>query len=148
MRKLSLNKKIKKPVHIDIDNKVYYAAIFLLFGICLILWGIKYLVENMDFLSDVVKTTAVVTDINTHHGSGGRSHDIYTTTFQYEVDGEIYTDETKSIDFKPDWETGSSIEIYYNPGNPYSASAYNKQDLLRLVFLRAGLGAFLSAIGV
>ena len=115
---------------------------------------IKAAVDLKVFLSDAVKTTAVVTDVNVYYDKNPNHHDVYTTTFQFESDGKTYNGETKSMDFKPDWKKNDTIEIYYNTENPYDTYVYNKHDIryklfgliLSLAFLAVGIFLLVYAI--
>lgn len=121
--------------------------LFICAGLCFLVSDIKSAVDLKLFLSYAVKTTAVVKDVSVYYDKNPNHHDIYTTTFEFEADGKIYTGQTKSMDFEPEWEKSTTIEIYYDTVNPYDTYVYNKNDMGYKVF-SIGIGAALLAAGI
>lgn len=108
-----------------------YASIRILTG------GVQDYIEQHQ-QKDWIVTTAEVIDISSRvesHGSGRRSDSdtVYDITYQYDVDGEVYSDElngrTKIC------RVGDEIKIKYDPDAPENSTTTLSPQLRELVFL-------------
>ena len=134
-----------------------FVAIFRVFGIIVLFLGIRmigagiynYIDEHNQ--QDWVSTTAYVVDITSEYSSSSRRYSSsarYDITYQYEVDGEKYSDILYNRDKA--LGLGTPVSIKYDPGMPSDSTDILKPSVHNLtVFLVCGVligtaGFFLS----
>lgn len=88
--------------------------VFLAIGICIIIGGIIFQVNNMKFLKTATKTEAKITNIVTSYDSDGDAN--HSVNVKFMVNGEEYGG------ILGEWSSsmyvGKTVTVYYNPNNP------------------------------
>ena len=133
-----------------------FVLMFRIFGIIVLFLGIRMVGEGIyNYIDehnqkDWISTTAYVIDISSEYSSSRRnpSRVDYDITYQYEVDGEKYSDILYNRDKA--LGLGTPVSIKYDPDNPSDSTDILNPSVWNLVvFLVAGLaigtaGFFLS----
>lgn len=88
--------------------------IFLAIGICVIIGGIIFQVNNTRFLKTAEKADAKITDIITSYDSDGEAN--HNVNVRFMVNGEEY--EGVLGEWNSGMYIGKTITVYYNPNNP------------------------------
>ena len=134
-----------------------FIILFRIIGIIVMLQGIRMIGEGVynyideHHQQDWITTTAYVVDISSEYSSSATRHssDVdYDITYQYEVDGEAYSDILHNRDRA--LELGTGITIKYDPDSPKNSTDILKPSLYNLVIflifgtIMATIGFFLS----
>ena len=136
------------------------SVIFRIVGVVILIVGIRMICEGtLNYIeqhkqADWVTTTAEITDVSSRVRSSGtrrkNTSTVYDITYQYEVDGIIYSDELRSY---PEIRmVGDEITIKFDPDAPGSSTTKlspSISDLLVFVIFGAVfgvLGFFLSGL--
>lgn len=136
-------------------KRTIFRALFRIMGVIVLILGIRMVGEGIyNYIDehnqrDWISTTAYVIDISSEYSSSRRNTNVnYDITYQYEVDGEKYTD--KLYNRGRAMGIGDEIEIKYDPDVPKNSTDILQPSLKNLlIFLIFGtilitVGFFLS----
>lgn len=130
-----------------------FVAIFRVFGIIVLFLGIRLIGEGIyNYIDehnqqDWVSTTAYVVDISSEYSSSSRKNSSrvrYDITYQYEVDGEKYSDILYNRDKA--LGLGTAISIKYDPEIPSDSTDILKPSLHNLIVFFV-LGSMIATAG-
>lgn len=111
----------------------FIGAVFMIGGIC----SVAY---EKSFMENAERVEAVITDIHYRYDSDGhRSGDVYVS---YEIDGEEY--ETKLSEYSSSMHKGQTIDLYYDPEDPYEVMTKDIAKTIGIIFIIVG-GVLFSA---
>ena len=140
-------------------SQAIFVVLFRIVGIIILIQGVRMIGEGVyNYIDeynqqDWVSTTAYVIDISSEYSSSSRKHSSrvrYDITYQYEVDGETYSDILHNRDKA--LGLGESIKIKYDPETPEDSTDILKPRLNNLIvflvfgILMATVGFFLSGV--
>lgn len=130
-----------------------FVLMFRILGITVLFLGIRmigagiynYIDEHNQ--KDWVSTTAYVVDISSEYSSSSTKHSSrvrYDITYQYEVDGEIYSDILHNRDKA--LGLGESVKIKYDPETPEDSTDILKPSLNNLIVFLV-FGTLMATVG-
>ena len=138
------------------NTSVIFTVAFRIMGIIVLLIGIRMIIEGvLNYVeehkqTDWILTTAEVTDISSRVTSSSRKHHsdtVFDITYQYEVDGNAYSDVlyNRSRAFM----LGDRIKIKYDPDKPEKSTDILSPSFGNLIlFLTFGAVLTLSLIHI
>lgn len=118
----------------EISIAAIVAAVFGFVGAVFIFGGIFSVVQQKSFMEDAERVEALITDIQYYRSSNGhRSEDVYVS---YEIDGEEY--ETKLGEYSSSMHKGQTIDLYYDPDDPYEVMTGDVAKTVGIIFIIVG----------
>lgn len=112
--------------------------LFFIGGIALIVTGIYFLIENMEYFSNSIQTEGTVIDIEKH---GGTKSPYYPVISFQALDGDAYTFSPETGTNLGDYYKDEIVMIKYNEENPDMAKidSFKERYALPLALISAGL---------
>lgn len=118
----------------EINIVALVTVIFGFIGAIFIIGGICSIVYQKNFMEDAERVEALITDIQYRYDRDGhRSGDVYVS---YEIDGEEY--ETKLGEYSSSMHKGQTINLYYDPEDPYEVMTGDVAKTIGIIFIIVG----------
>lgn len=138
-------------------QNVLSGIIIFLFGSALLMIALYVHKTNKDFFETAVPKQGTITQIKSNSSSTHSTHNTHkakkkpTVYVSYKIDGEAY--ESTLGYYTSGMRVGDSVEVWYQPGNPYKIKSKEGTNLgiwisgaMGVIFLVLGVLAFIQTV--
>lgn len=133
----------------DSNVSKWVGGIFLFFGLVMLGVAGYIFYSNYTFAQKAVPVTGKVIDFSISYSTDddGNTSTMYSSVFEYEYNGEVYTHESEVASSSPDYDEGEEAEILIDPEFPGKALVNTFWDRWFVILIVGFFGVAFSGAG-